>query len=411
MIKPIFSLFSSSMIGRVLGLLRFQLMLYLFNQTLFTDNIIYTTTLIWTINNFFIVPIVNKSLISDLNNVSKEEHNVVIRNVLRLIFRAIILTALLAYSISALIIYFNDSILYNNFELLIILIIVTSLGINEVFSLYNQFNDKYFIYAFNRTIWNVIIIIGLYYIYIINNESITYYLVFMLLSILLSLLIQFYISKFRIKDLMFKEKITIQGVQKRNNIWYSALIIIFLGITFIDLNFLKIHTAIGIITTFTILMKLPDLLLSLINSAIQPVYFNSIIKNYSRLKNNLLVFCLIVIILFIILFIITYIFGDNLYLYMFNFIINDYENLSYWVICMVGLNTLSYMLVRLSVDFTYTKNLLIAACFALCIKLTIIINSISIESIITSNIIFHIIIIIFSIVFISKPKLNNKYSA
>ena len=37
------------------------MLVYLFSQSQFTDNIIYTTTLIWTINNFFVVPTVNKS--------------------------------------------------------------------------------------------------------------------------------------------------------------------------------------------------------------------------------------------------------------------------------------------------------------------------------------------------------------
>ena len=68
MIKPILELFSSSMLGRLIGLLRFQVILYVFGQNEFSDNIIYFTTFIWLVNNFFVIPNVNSSIIADLDS-------------------------------------------------------------------------------------------------------------------------------------------------------------------------------------------------------------------------------------------------------------------------------------------------------------------------------------------------------
>ena len=405
MLKAIISLFSSSMIGRIIGLFRFQLMLYLFSQSVFTDDIIYTTTLIWTINNFFITPLVNKSLISDLNITEQNIHISLVKKTIYSVLKITgIISIILIVSINF-IQHYTDAINYNNIEVLCILIIISLLGLNEVFSLYNQYNNKYFVYAFNRSIWNLVLIFGLIVISIIDIESLLYYLLFMLASIIFSIAFQIKNSNFKLKLLLEYDKsymIVSNSVDK--NLWYNGIILIYLGLTFIDLNLLKNNSSVGVITTFTILLKLPELILSLINGSVLPVFFNSIIKDYNTLLVNMMKYKSIALILYLILFLITFKFGSYLFDFMFNFTLTGFESLAYYAILMMFFNALSYMYVRLSVDFKYTKALFFISLLSLLTKLCIIYYDITIEIILLSNIAFYIIIYTACNLFIMNKK-------
>lgn len=408
MIKAIVSLFSSSMIGRLIGLFRFQLMLYLFSHSKFTDDIIYTTTLIWTINNFFITPIVNKSLISDLNTSPQESHTALLRGTILSVLKMTMFVSTILFLGINIIQYYSSIIDYNNYEIVCVILIIISLGINEIFSLYNQFSNKYFVYAFNRTIWNIIIMVGLIIIAIANTESLLYYLLFMLISIFISISYQLNYSNINIKNIL---NLSTKYYKKRNfdinNFWYNGTILIYFGITFIDLNILKNNSVVGIITTYTILLKLPELILSLINGSIQPVFFNSIIKDYHSLIPNMLKYKSIAFLLYFLLFLFTYLFGDIFFNLMFNFSIYGYELLSYYAILMMFLNVLSYMYLRLSVEFEYSKSLFYVSFILLLVKLSIIFGDTSIRIVLFTNIFFYMFIYIISNYFIMKHKSSN----
>ena len=193
MIKPILELFSSSMLGRLIGLLRFQVILYVFGQNEFSDNIIYFTTFIWLVNNFFVIPNVNSSIIADLDSNEEKNHNIIIINFIRRITKVSLSTGLIAL----LFLFFvnsNDIFSLDILSLVLIFFTFPLLGINEIISLYNQYKGKYFLYSFNPVIWNLILIICLLLYWVFDIQNLYTYFIFLLLAKLTSIIIQYKFS-------------------------------------------------------------------------------------------------------------------------------------------------------------------------------------------------------------------------
>ncbi|HCT54980.1 MAG TPA: hypothetical protein DF712_21250 [Balneola sp.] len=402
MIKSIASLFTSSLIGRIIGFFRFQLLVFFFSQTQFTDKIIYTTTLIWTLNNFFVIPNVNKSLIADLSSSTKDNYSSIIRYTSKVALRS----GVFAGIISVLIILFlqmtGSGLNFKPLDLILIFIIVICLGQNEVFSLYNQFRKRFFLYALNPAVWNSVLIGGILTIWLLASTDLYIYLIFLLIAILLTLFMQYnkvdvLLGKQSLVKIRETEKVKLPA----KNYWYNGVVILFMGTTFLDLNFITVFSVAGIVTVYTILLKIPELMLSIINGSVQPVFFNSIMDNQGRLKNNFSRFLLLSLVAFTLMGLFLFVFKYQLYQYLFNFQIAGFESSLLLVLIMAFFASFSYMIVRLSEEFKYSKSLFFVALIMIVIKIFMIVTfDFSLNMIIYTNIATYVCITLIGLYFL-----------
>ena len=366
MIKPILELFSSSMLGRLIGLLRFQIILYVFGQNEFSDNIIYFTTFIWLVNNFFVIPNVNSSIIADLDSNEEKNHNIIIINFIRRITKVSLSTGFIALLLLFLV-NSNDIYSLDTLSLFLIFLTFPLLGINEILSLYNQYRGKYFLYSFNPVIWNLILIICLLLYWVFDIKNFYTYFIFLLLAKLTSLVIQYKFSNLN----LFKtyKNINFKIFKPSTNIYYTLSIIIFSGITFFDLTILNLYSAVGALTVYSIFLKIPTLLLSLISSSTLPVFFNRIIMNEGSLFKNFLNFSALSLLLFLLVGFIYLFFGEFIFESLFNYNLTKSDNLDiYLALLFMFVSSFAFFLIRLSVEFKFQKAIFIYAFVGIIIK-------------------------------------------
>lgn len=366
MIKPILELFSSSMLGRLIGLLRFQVILYVFGQNEFSDNIIYFTTFIWLVNNFFVIPNVNSSIIADLDSNEEKNHNIIIINFIRRITKVSLSTGLIAL----LFLFFvnsNDIFSLDILSLVLIFFTFPLLGINEIISLYNQYKGKYFLYSFNPVIWNLILIICLLLYWVFDIQNLYTYFIFLLLAKLTSIIIQYKFSNLNLFKIYKNRNFKI--FNPSTNIYYTLSIIIFSSITFFDLTVLNLYSAVGALTVYSIFLKIPTLLLSLITSSTLPVFFNRIIMNEGSLFKNFLHFSGLSFLLFLSVGFVYLFLDEFIFNSLFNYIITKSDKIDiYLALLFMFISSFAFFLIRLSVEFKFQKAIFIYAFLGIIIK-------------------------------------------
>ncbi|MBO6622611.1 MAG: hypothetical protein JJ892_06780 [Balneola sp.] len=406
MIKSIASLFTSSLLGRIIGFFRFQLLVFIFSQTHFTDKVIYTTTLIWTLNNFFVIPNVNKSLIADLSGTIKENYSSILWDTSMLAFRSGVFAGLISVLIILFLQLSGSPLDFKVYDLVLVFIIVIGLGQNEVFSLYNQFKKRFFLYALNPGVWNTVLIIGILTMWFLGSTELYIYLIFLLIAILSTIYMQY--SKV---DVPFSRQSVINTMDTsivkspKKDYWYNGVVILFMGTTFLDLNFITIFSVAGIVTVYTILLKIPELMLSIINGSVQPVFFNLIMDKQDYLKKSFNRFLILSSTAFILMGLFLFAFKYKLYQYLFNFQVAGYESSLLLVIIMAFFASFSYMIVRLSEEFKYSKKLFFGALAMIIIKLFVIITlDFSLDMIIYTNIATYVCITIIGLYFLFLRK-------
>lgn len=368
MTKPILELFSSSLLGRLIGLLRFQVILYVFGQNEFSDSIIYFTTFIWLVNNFFVIPNVNSSLIADLTSNDEENHPIIIINLIRKIIIVSLSSGFIALLVVFLVIGNNDILSLDVLSLVLIFLTLPLLGVNEIVSLYNQYKGRYFLYSFNPVIWNVILILCLVLYWILDIKNFYIYFLFFFFAKLISLFIQYKFSNLNLHQ-TYKNR-NLVNVKPSINIYYTISIIIFSGITFFDLTILGIYSFVGAVTVYSILLKIPTLLMSLISSSALPVFFNRIIMKEGSLFRNLFNFLGLSFFLFMLLGFSYLFIGEYIFKYLFNYSLTNFDYLDiYLALIFMFVSSFAFFFIRLSVEFKFQKSIFVISFLGLIIKL------------------------------------------
>lgn len=368
MTKPILELFSSSLLGRLIGLLRFQVILYVFGQNEFSDSIIYFTTFIWLVNNFFVIPNVNSSLIADLTSNDEENHSIIIINLIRKIIIVSLSSGFIALLVVFLVIGNNDILSLDVLSLVLIFLTLPLLGVNEIVSLYNQYKGRYFLYSFNPVIWNVILILCLVLYWILDIKNFYIYFLFFFFAKLISLFIQYKFSNLNLHQTYINRNLV--NVKPSINIYYTISIIIFSGITFFDLTILGIYSFVGAVTVYSILLKIPTLLMSLISSSALPVFFNRIIMKEGSLFKNLINFLGLSFFLFMLLGFSYLFIGEYIFKYLFNYSLTNFDYLDiYLALIFMFVSSFAFFFIRLSVEFKFQKSIFVISFLGLIIKL------------------------------------------
>lgn len=405
MLRSILLLFSSSFIGRLFGLLRFQGLLYVFGQSSFSDTIIYFTTFVWLVNNFFITPIVNRSLIADLGRVDEIEYFYVINALIKKVLKAAFISGLSMLFFLEAYNFFYESLELDIYSKFLIILIFPILGLNEIFSLFNQFKGKYFLYSLNTAIWNVFLLFSLMLYYFLNiKDSFVLYFFFLFLGKVSSLILQFKNTHINLNvfNFLLEKKVVESTKKEHKQYFYNLSIIIFSSITFFDLNLLSTNGLVGVITVYSIILKLPSLLQSLLTSALIPVFFNKLVLEKGKFFKTIFQFSLLCFLCFLTLGLLYVFFGDLIYELLFNYklLASDNENLILGLLYMF-LSLISFFLIRLSVEFKFQKVIFITLLFGLFFKLIYTqIVSVTVYSLLTSNLIIFLIFVCFGIIFL-----------
>lgn len=409
--RSIIELFSSSFLGRIIGLIRFQVVLFVFGQNILSDSIIYFTAFIWLVNNFFVIPSVNSSLIADLGANDQDQHVMIIQNLVKRISKLAIFIGIMSLII---VVFLNTNKGILNLDIISICLILMTfplLGINEIFSLYNQYKEKYFLYSFNPAVWNSVLIVGLFFYWHFDLEDLWFYFLFLLIAKILTVTIQFKYSKLKLTwgkgDNEVKKTEKSEG---NHNIFYNFAIIIFSGISFFDLNILSIYSVVGAVTVYTIFLKIPSLLQTIVTSSTLPVFFNRIVLKQATLVKSIMQFVGLTLLLFLGIAVVYLIMGKWLFSIFFNYELTEIDIADIYLSLLYMLvSTLSFFLIRLSVEYKYQKIIFVSSVLAVIIKLTATqLYVVDIRNLLLVNIIVFGIIFITGIFLIFKKNKSNE---
>jgi len=275
MLKSVFKLLIGNVFSRIAGFFRFQLLIVLFGYTDLTDSIILAVSLVWFLNNFLLGPLIGRSLVKELAEVTDEKYNLVLRKYISSVVNLggtgllIVLGYYFVYKLD-----FRIGI--TPFELLIILIALCLLGMNEIFSLYNQFRERYLVYSINAGIWNLFLILGVVAIFSLNLIlSPSIYLGVFVLGIIATLLIQMQAGGLKF-DLFYALKLAWPKWRKTTHNQYSVIFALYSVFLIVDLFYLKKESSSGDVAFYSALTRIPELTSSVLIGTLVPVVVNNL---------------------------------------------------------------------------------------------------------------------------------------
>jgi peptidoglycan biosynthesis protein MviN/MurJ (putative lipid II flippase) len=329
MLKKILKVFSVSTVGKIFGFIKIQLLTSYFGANSYTDAIIVVMNIYWFWSNEIVFSLFSNTLIPKLAKITN--HKSQLYQVLRVLCSANILT----FSFFAAVILFNRQIVYlfapmasvdffNNASLLMLLMAPLALLIplTEIFTLHNQFKEKYFISAINMTVWNLFQIIAILLAYrLLDNKLLIYlFALFTLVSYLVTTYIQLghsnYLIHFKFKYLIFASFKSFKQNISDNLSFFISTVLFQLNI-YINYAFIS-KLSKGSITTFDIILKVPSVFQSLLMSSLAVIYFNAISKESNRVLEYYWKFTKGMVLLVLPLLVGVYFFGRQILYFVYN---------------------------------------------------------------------------------------------
>ncbi|MBO6587226.1 MAG: hypothetical protein JJ953_14040 [Gracilimonas sp.] len=400
LLKKSLNLGFGSLLGRIVGFFRYQVIIVLIGINSTTDDVIFFYTMLWFSFSFVILPVMSGSLIADLNEI--EDFEKVISNYIS----EIIIYAITILIISLVIkIGFNPPQLPAYDILLIIIFSLFLLGFNEAISLYNQYMDRYFLYSINPLIWNTVMIMSTYFLYKINYFNTFGYLLLFSISILFSLVLQFKKSKLYILRIL--KQINFRKIELKPK-YYQLTIVLFSSSLFIDFNLFKSVNNPGLISTYSLINKIPELLSSIVSGSLLVVIYNDVIKDKIRVEKGFLKLTAINLLVFLGGGLVIYVYHDFIYGTLFNYNMYPHLNtLSMSFIFYFLFSTLS-LIIRLSYVNGLDKVFFFIISPLVLFKIAYFsFNQATIHSILLVNIILYLIISVLILMITFKPYVWN----
>jgi peptidoglycan biosynthesis protein MviN/MurJ (putative lipid II flippase) len=285
MINKIAKVFSVSTISKILGFVKIQLLTSHFGANAYTDAIIVVMNIYWFWSNEIIFSLFSNTLIPTLARSPFRKKQVF--ETLKILASANFFTLFFFFSL----IFFSRWILYlfapmasyEFFEYGILLMLILSplailIPITEIFTLHNQFKENYIISAINMGVWNffqiIAILIAQYFlspyllIYLFGGLTLIGYL----FTTYLQLKAANFFKYFKFKNLFF---ISFKKFKFYffNNFKFFASTVLFQINTYINYGFIS-KLSKGSITTYDIILKVPNIFQSLLMSSISIIFFN-----------------------------------------------------------------------------------------------------------------------------------------
>ncbi|WP_103665863.1 MATE family efflux transporter [Gracilimonas amylolytica] len=381
-------------LGRLVGFFRFQLLIFLLGLSTVSDNIIYYYTLVWFLYNFFISPLLSGVVIPELEE-SNDYNFIICKHLKELIFYSVILfSGLLVIFLIPQLELFELGMIINLFIILLLM------GFNELISLYNQFKNKYFTYSINPLIWNLFSLVYTVILYYLGIISANTYLLCYSVSVLVTLIFQFYTSDLKLK--IIKDKFKTVRYQFHFK-YYHIASVIFTSAIFIDFNFLKISAEEGSISFYSVLNKLPELFASFIAGTIIVVLFNNLVKNKIILEKAINIVIVLTLASFSLLYLIISHDSGQIINYLFNTELRFSASILLAITSYFAIFTICSFLVRASYFLKIDKSITLLLLLILGIKFYYYTQgAISIVEMINFNLVSYSILLLFSIYKIIK---------
>lgn len=322
LLRSLSKIFTLSTLGKILGLVKIQLLTFYFGANAFTDALIIVLNIFWFWSNEIIYSLFSNTLIPKLAKLKDEDQRLIetfnifkSANILSFTFflLAIILNIyivrLFAPSAS------NEFYSYSKWLIIYLSPIALLIPLTEIFTLYNQYKEKYFISTINMSVWNTFQIVAiLISIYIFNkdiNNLILFYSIFTIIGYLVTAHLQLnysrYYHKFKVIDLI---SINLNGffTQIKSNYKFLLSTILFQLNIYINLAFISKLDS-GYITIYDIVVKIPNVFQSLLLSSLTIIFFNKISNDEKMLDYNFKKFSLGIFLLVLPLVLIVSVYG------------------------------------------------------------------------------------------------------
>jgi peptidoglycan biosynthesis protein MviN/MurJ (putative lipid II flippase) len=293
MLHKIAKVFSVSTFGKILGFVKIQLLTKHFGANVYTDAIIVVMNIYWFWSNEVVFSLFSNTLIPKLakSDISKKQ----VFETMKILCSANILTVFFLFCA----VFFGKWILYlfapmasNEFyEYGIILMLILSplailIPITEIFTLHNQYKEKYLVSAINMSIWNsfqiIAILIAQYYldslmlIYLFGALTLIGYII----TTYLQLTAANFFKYFKLKKIFnFSLKNFKINVLENSKFFISTVLFqinIYINYAFIS----KLSK--GSITIYDIILKVPYVFQSLLMSTLSLLFFNAISNEKHR---------------------------------------------------------------------------------------------------------------------------------
>lgn len=289
-------IFFTTLLGKLLGFIKIVLLIRLYGVSQITDALIIVISIYWFWSSVIVYSLFSITLIPRLSRITSQKRQVFIA--LRTLYSVNTFAVIMFF----LLILFNDSILFlfapvsddlfiDNSTMLLILMspMLFLIPITEIFTILNQYNDRMITASLNLSIWNIFQIFAFIVCFYLINDTNSLIYVFAFLTVfgyvttsIIQLLRSNYFKFFRAKSLLkLSTKNTILLV-KRNYKFFASVIMLNLNL-YVD-NFFISSLANGNISKYNIIIKVPDVLQSLLVSSIAVVFFNIIAKNRNQAK-------------------------------------------------------------------------------------------------------------------------------
>lgn len=296
MIKNIFEIFITTLLGKIFGFLKIVFLIQFFGTNALTDAVIVVISIYWFWSNIIVYSLFSVSLIPELSKINNEK-----KEILRTLqtLKAVNFISIIGFFIFLIFnVYIvklfapSDNIIfieYSNKLFLLLSPLIFLIPFTEVFTILNQYKKRMKTASVNLTVWNLIQLTSIIIVYVLfKDESYLVYLIAYgtVLGYLITSIIQIYASKF-FKYFKFYDLIKVSLSETLKNL--STNYFYFLAILFSQLNsyidnFFISSLEVGTISKYNIIIKVPELFQSLFISAFSVVFFNEIVDDKKRIK-------------------------------------------------------------------------------------------------------------------------------
>ena len=296
MIKNIFEIFITTLLGKIFGFLKIVFLIQFFGTNALTDAVIVVISIYWFWSNIIVYSLFSVSLIPELSKINNEK-----KEILRTLqtLKAVNFISIIGFFIFLIFnVYIvklfapSDNIIfieYSNKLFLLLSPLIFLIPFTEVFTILNQYKKRMKTASVNLTVWNLIQLTSIIIVYVLfKDES---YLVYLLaygtvLGYLITSIIQIYASKF-FKYFKFYDLIKVSLSETLKNLstnYFYFLAILFSQLNLYIDNFFISSLEVGTISKYNIIIKVPELFQSLFISAFSVVFFNEIVDDKKRIK-------------------------------------------------------------------------------------------------------------------------------
>ena len=293
MLRKIAKVFSVSTFGKILGFVKIQLLTKHFGANEYTDAIIVVMNIYWFWSNEIIFSLFSNTLIPKLakSEVKKKQ----VFETLKILCSANILTVIFlccAVFFGKWVLYIfapmasNDFFEYGTLLMLVLSPLTILIPVTEIFTLHNQFKEKYVVSAINMSVWNSLQIIAILIAQYFLSPLLLIYLFagFTLIGYTITTYLQLnstdFFDYFKLKNLFnFSYKNFKINVLENSKFFISTVLFqinIYINYAFIS----KLSK--GSITTYDIILKVPYVFQSLLMSSLSIIFFNAISNENHR---------------------------------------------------------------------------------------------------------------------------------